>query len=772
MLPPDEFLPPDPGAASLPFMMGEPLAPGGAGLPEEELDAIQQAPYTRTTFGLNMELTEEPEAPEEEDPLGGALVMPGLFPERLTDAADYRVRLDEAAREALARRVCEAVETYLAATEERRLDLAREWRRDARAAESDQPGPWPGASALRAPFTAIACANHSTRLNSQLLGSDPPLAAIARRPEAVEHAPKIEEVMRAVLEECGWAEAKRGVHKELPVVSPCAVRATWRIERRMVPDLQVDLDLDVMGELADAGVDPRVALAAATNADEQGRARVRLEWKEKIVHDGVHLEVVPYEDLVYLPHTARNIEQVWGIGQRVLLRGTDLDARARDGVYDREAVDRVLLRHSDPTAEDREDALDLAGLEADLPGGAPDHDALHRTYELYELSWRDSLDGDRREKQHLLTVHLPSRTLLRVQYSPHWHTESEYTLYAYNPSPGELHGESVAERCQVLQDAATAALNQFLDMADLVVAQSTMLVLDERANLRPDKFEWRPGKPMFVENIAGVMHLPLSPAVGAAMQQLSNAIGLFREWVELLTASSNPALGRETSGQKTLGEVQAVLGQAMTIFEDYASSVALCDARVLDQVRWLYRQYAQNHEVTYRRAARPQPLFETIPAEILEADVDLVPAGMNAFPDASARLQRDLLVMQTVQTHPATAQDMETQLDVLDQLLQDVKWPGRETLIDRARQRAEALAMLQDQLAMQGMAMQDEALAQGRMGAEAQLQGAATQDAQAQAQMERDARRAELEEAGMALDLAGKAQGLAQPPAPKNGKGK
>jgi hypothetical protein len=177
---------------------------------------------------------------------------------------------------------------------------------------------------------------------------------------------------------------------------------------------------------------------------------------------------------------------------------------------------------------------------------------------------------------------------------------------------------------------------------------------------------------------------------------------------DLLTASSNPTLGRQTDTNKTLGEVQIVTNAATQIFEDFASRVARDHARAWDHARWLTAQYGvqtPDGEIMYRRTAAPNVVeFQTIDPKELSADVDLVPTGMTQLSDQGARIQQSTLIqaqlMQLIMSVQQWLPFADVVLESFGQYMKDLKWPLRDKVLAMLRAEIHQL-QLQQQMAAQ-----------------------------------------------------------------------
>jgi hypothetical protein len=726
----------------------------------------------------------------------------GLLPEQPARAVDYTVPPPEDGWDALGITLVKEIERYLAATEERRENCT-EYRRCAEMLPSEQEGPWAGAADMRAPFTAVTVDQHATRLNTQVLGADPPFDVLARKREAQAQAPLVREGLTAILDESGWRNPAREIHTELPIVGNCGLRIEWVTETIRRPVVKVDHHEDQYLDLTEQGVDDDVAWNAAVQVDDEGKARVFIDFEEVPVKDGIEVSVVPFEDLIILPVGCRDPRRAWGWGERVMIRGGTLREGALQGKYDEDAVLWLLEQEGDLDHEEQEERADEMGVDpvdgsgefdanpfaaARKRGAGPatveDGKSDYREYLCADLDLKGDLNRDGREEWYRITVHLRTHKVLRVQYLPWQHGQSSYVLFRYYTRTRQLWAAGVGERLTVVQDAATAALNTFFDMADLLAGQAGNFFYDDRAGLDVTRYAYKPGTPVRLNgSVDGILPMTFPQGLERAMQAMLLGIDKLKEYSELLTGVSNPSMGRETTGDKTLGELQIVVGQGMLGFEDKASGVAETWGEVFDRCRWLAAQFAKGGIIHYRKTAAPgdqlvdgqAPVvpgmpapqvpytFEQLPAEALEGDYDLIPAGLSAFADQAARVQRSMFLFQAMATNPLLGQNLEAQVEIIKQLLEDLKWPNKDTLLQKIKNgvaQMQAAAQMQMQRQTQ---MEDEAA-----GREGELHDQEMQD--------REQSRALSEVQGV-VGVANDVQGLLTPGAktaanPEGGKGK
>jgi hypothetical protein len=569
----------------------------------------------------------------------------------------------------------------------------------------------------------MARQNHTTRLNGQILTGAKPFGVVGKKavvetPEGpfplAELQGQIEDALTALLDEAGWKEAAREAHRLLPRDGSCLMRVAWNEEITWAPVVGLNFDEDAPELLMESGMDPEQAMLEAVEKDADGLAKVELQFEERVT-EGIDLTVIEAADAILLPATAKTRKALWGIGEKLVLRGMDLKAGLASGKYLKRNVKALLGMHGDAPDEDAEADGEFTGVDVGGEGSASTDDPLWRNFNCAELCVLGNFDGKKDLKWYIVGVSLEHEKLTRCQYMPYEHGKSYYVPFSYIEDT--LTGESVIELLAVLQDVATRALNDFVDISRQIAAQGTSLLSDSTSGLDVDNMTLTLGSVVEVGSIAGIRDFPVHPAAGQSLQHLLSLLDLLKGWSDLLTASSNPALGNTTDADKTLGEVQIAMDATSQIFNDHSFLVAMRHAEVADQVRWLAAQYASDGQVPYRKTADSGFSLEQIPKEVLLADVDLVPNGLGAFTDDKQRLQRDMLVLSTLGQHPLTATNWELQAKLLTQFLEDAKVPGWQLLKITLEQQAVQMRVMER---MQAAMMMQQAGQEQQVGASQQ----------------------------------------------------
>lgn len=621
------------------------------------------------------------------------------------------VRLSQFRREKLAVHIVGLIAEYHSSTEPRRANCSR-WRADAKCMPVANEGArWENASQVPAPISNTHSKQVARALNQQIVSADPPFSAVARKPAAIELKEVIEEALTARLEEAKWKQIAGEGHDELGVVGNVFLRTTFEQEYKRCPSFEYDVDDQGYQDLIAAGIDPTQALFESVAKDADGAPKMFLAYKPVLVHNGTRFEIIKWEDGVILPATVKDWTKARGIGQRIRISGLELRRGVKQGMYYKDAVETLLGHPSDRPPMDDEERFAEQGIDVAAYDTAEDaEDVLYKEYECVELDWRWDANNDGEEEWCIVTVHPESKCLLRCQYLPYEHGDPRYCLLHIFKRPGELWGMGTTELIAVYQDALTAVLNQIIDSGDLQLAQRGNFFYSEDSGFEPERHEWALGVPVPVDDVRGILPMEAKPLPA----EQYTLIDKLREMADLVAGTSNPGLGRETDTNKTLGEVQIVMHASNLQFEEAANRVALQWAEVFDKVRFLESQYGEGGQVEYRKTSDSGTDFRSIPAEVLRADVDLVPTGLSLMSDLQSRISQATIVQQTLLSHPLMqillqAGEYDVALILMDWYLQEMRIPLREKIMAGVKlglQNFQAQQAMMGQMAMAAASQQ------------------------------------------------------------------
>lgn len=691
--------------------------------------------------------------------------------------ADYRVQMDADERLHLGRTIREEIDRYQSATQNRRDNL-KQWRSDWKV-EPVESTRWEGAAEVNSPMTRIYSQTHASRLDGQILMVSPPLTCVARKPEAIEAQPVIEECVTAKLEEADFATHGSEAHQELAVAGNVFVTVSFDEEIRRCPEVLVDFDEAVFQSLLQAGVNRVIAYGQAVKKDRDGRPVAELNFKDRLVYSGPKFRTIRWEDGIILPAHITHPSQRRAIGERMMLTGAELEAGVALGKYIEEEVEEILKRTSDSLPDDLAETRDSQGIDPDPETEPVDgHESSDGRYYLcYEMCWLRDWNDDGREEWAVVTIHYETGRILRCHYLPYEHGEPYYHLLRYITSTGELWGQGIAEMVAVFHDADAALWNAWIDGLDLALNMRGNFYY-KKGSFDPSTVNFELGRPIPVNNLDDIkpMQLPSLPG------DLLAARSFLKDATDLLTATSSPTMGKESEGDKTLGELKILVGASNQLAEINASRVARQWCPVWDQFRLLLAQFGEGGTVMYRKAAEPElnidngdgtrlpaamiqgqmvpapggVAFGEIDAQMLRADVDLMPTGLTQRGDAQSRMQLAQIVLQTIMTNPLTQGMLDVQQLALGTFLSEIQYQQHEKM----------MRMVADNLAAAAIAAQNAAREKATRDALGAAAGVASGTIDGQRQAEEANAADATRNSQTALQQAQAQQLQAGPPAP------
>jgi hypothetical protein len=647
------------------------------------------APYPE-----DQEPFEEESVPADEEADAGAAENPFGPP------IDLTIPLDREDREKLARRLCVELSRYWEGTQRKR-DLVAEHRRAWECYPTGRANRWGEGTSADIPADHVrgACNSHTIRLNAQITRNTPPFNGRARKQAALDLVPVFDEAMASILEEADWEGTAVEAHIELPVGGNLLWCTTYEEEWERRPKRSVKWEDEEHAALLAAGANPLDAQFAAAKG-------VEFHHEDVLAYRGIKFRIIPFEDMIVAPLTARKPRDLYLIGERLTISGAELKEGVRRKKYLPEAVEKLLDLPSDPVNEDRQIRAEYQGMDlyngsaGGYIGGDEEEDEDYKEFEVCEFYFLYDGDGDGKREWVRVGLHENSQTIFRLQWHDYQHGKPPYVWFRHMVRPGELWGMSVPELIASYQDGATATQCQLVDAGDLILALGTTLLHSGTTKFDPNKFQAKIGGLIEVEDVNDFKPLPSLHFPVEQRQLLAD----FRESVERLTGASNPVQGRETSGDKTLGEVQIMFSQANMIFEDQASGVARSHAEVWDQVRHLVAQFGMGDDgmVEYRKTASPETTeFAQIPPSVLKADIDMVPVGLQQLGDSQSQFQQAVMLNTMFMPQMLQEGNIEAQEIIQDEILLRMRSPVRRKLM-AAIKRGNQLKMQMQMAAMQG----------------------------------------------------------------------
>lgn len=267
-------------------------------------------------------------------------------------------------------------------------------------------------------------------------------------------------------------------------IFPCGVVKTPFITKKEKIVRWEELDLDAYNEtILDEGSEKNVVRRKL----DDGNVKYYKEINETIIKKrGAFPEVVPFEDFI-VPSNTADIETADWVIHRVWLTKYDLEARIREGIYDKRDGDNIIIDSlGDPEAT--RDKLIEPNLGDEKKVAEP-----AKQYEILEMYLCFDVDGDDEPEEIILTWEAKSGIFLRAVHNFYHIYRRPFVTYEYKKIIGSIFGTSLAYMLEPLHVANSASFNQRLDMASL--ANEKIVIVPPQSDLEPllNRDEFRGG---------------------------------------------------------------------------------------------------------------------------------------------------------------------------------------------------------------------------------------------------------------------------------------
>lgn len=454
---------------------------------------------------------------------------------------------------------CDEVQRGIDARSAVEQDVEYWWALYEQARTRNKP-PWPDAADL----TSYLGSEKTDALHARIMKTvwTEPLWNVEGWGEASERAPAVEEFHTWKAEE----ERLQSVIDRLvlqALVEPRGLLEIYessevRVSRKNF-HAQQDTTADGLGVLDEDGSplpkrDPATgALVEATDSTLPSIDMVVDETAR--VRTGPGYRILPYRDSLVLPAHARDREDIWGYGKRYRLREDTLRARAKAKIYDAEVVDK-MRGSSDEVGNNQ--ALERAHVTV-----APAGDKNQFEHELWELlvlvdlanllDTRDlgtSKKALKGERWYLLTVHLPTMRLLRVQFDDM--ERSRFVMVNLFPRVDRAtEGYSfIGHKLLTTIEEHTAWRNLAADRASM--ANQAPIKRVAGALWDPEVQPWGPRAVIDVRDLRELEPMVVPDVTNSVMTH----IRMQEQTAERLAGVNDIASGQLNTESRTLGEVQ------------------------------------------------------------------------------------------------------------------------------------------------------------------------------------------------------------------------
>lgn len=338
---------------------------------------------------------------------------------------------------------------------------------------------------------------------------------------------------------------------------------------------------------------------------------------EETVADHPAIKVIPLENFVMYPAESLSVDDAALVADRIYKTLDDLKRGARDGFYDKQAVDYLL--ESPPSAVlrgGRQGQDDERLVEEGIQPQSTDI-YNHGLIELWEGVVRFDADGDGYEEDVCFLFEPQRRVFLRAQIWPYWFAERNYIPMRPFPRFGRFYGYAIPEILESIQLQDNAVTNQGLDAGTLALSPIIKQKRTSRTDLSATKLQL--GKIHFVDAMDDFAIEGFAPPRQDNFMDMQN----IRAMAERLTGASDATMGVQPSKSRTLGETETLLQEGNLNFDVMIQRLQMGTNQPLAQiVLALARQFMPGDQEILI-AGKPLPDFKLITREMLRAKIGI-----------------------------------------------------------------------------------------------------------------------------------------------------
>ena len=403
------------------------------------------------------------------------------------------------------------------------------WRRisEGRSAEDEKDYPWPGASNITVPLTMTDTHGLYSLLKATYSDRSP-FFTVESPSEDHEHARVLQAALEAMSESRSHMDLRRmtnPIFYDLIRLGTQFVKVPWM------------LDGYTFKRTGDAGT----------------------ETVTRVRRNGPAVIPIRIDDLLARPYWTDVQTMPW-VGHYVHKFTYELQQDAQKGIYDSEAVEKVLAAAPTEWSEARLEEMARRGID---PSSADiDVRSIAETY----LFW--DLDGDGIPEDVKIWFHPETKTVLRVEYNDLG--MRDIIRIPYINIPGQLYAIGTGWICEPLQEEMDALHNMRINAEHL---HSLQMYATKTGSKLKGKMEFRPLKRFEFDNPNEDFRIIQFPGIGYENIQ---AEMLAREYANRATGASDYMMGFENKAigtRSTLGGTEFLAAQGNRLFDAIAENV-------------------------------------------------------------------------------------------------------------------------------------------------------------------------------------------------------
>jgi hypothetical protein len=483
------------------------------------------------------------------------------------------------------------------------LSSLNEWDRYYESRLRPKDFPWPHCSNMNVPVIQSHVDTLHAAVNDTVLGADRIMSVLPPAwmdgPDAKAKATAVDDLLHHVFEE--WMNV-RGLVDEwdlLALKEPAGiVKVPWREEVRQVKR-------NVNGEVQ--------------TVNEQK-------------YRGPKPELVDLNNFVIYPLTSKGIDEAILVGDRFKIGADELKRRAQNGWYDQKAVD-LVVETGTLTEEGAMDERERAQADAEKIEGTS-----YELYECWELITGYDANKDGLTEDCVFIVEATTQTILRATEYPYWHGRRFYIAQRPFPRARRFFGRCLPQILEGCQAELNAVHNQRVDATAISISKPFKRSRSTEGT--GDNIVLAPGMFIDVDHMDEIGELEINPVIpGVEYEQIA------KEWAERADGVGENAMGRETKGDETLGELKMISargGQRHAILSQRLHSGLV---ELAKQTLGLLYQFAEDPEITILTGGK-------LVKEELILPWRFVPRGTVGAADKQFQQQSSLLLYKMLSSNP------------------------------------------------------------------------------------------------------------------------
>lgn len=386
-------------------------------------------------------------------------------------------------------------------------------------------------STLHMPVSLIIAKTFHARMYSALMGPDPQVRA--RKEANIERAELVEDLMRYTIRE--WANNNTGIESAMDDFV-----WEWVTLGRGILKMRWDKQFTRFVDVEERTVPGTVTIDEATgqpviNGEEVVEELVK---KDMVIFEGPVWEHVPQEDVVIVGGDG-DPDKADFVAQQVYMTSHELNVLADRGLFDSDAVDRVIAGGNDPISSDEANSIKLD--RAHRSGeNSPDEQRVVDRYQVLECYMKVDVDESGIASDVVLWVHKTSGALLRATYL--WRVmqtgQKPFAVADFHRRKGQQYAVGLVELTYTLAKEIDAMHNMRIDFG--VLSTTPFGFYRASSSLDSERLSLTPGELIPVDNPQADINFPV---LGNRSIFAANEEGALFEYVSRVTSMSDLNFG-------------------------------------------------------------------------------------------------------------------------------------------------------------------------------------------------------------------------------------